>query len=201
MIDFTKAPVPVRGDITEAMNRDLERLRRAGGSLDGARRVSLARRARVGTGSDPLESLAAKLYSDPASVTGEDVEAAASSTGYPEVVETIGIVARLSAVDRFHSVLGVDLPPVPEPLPGMPTGQVTPGLKKRVGHVPMPPGPIPVSLDLVPAEGEAVLDLHGSIYMTEEDMGDPSFGRTPGLDTPQLEAIAARVSYLNECFY
>jgi hypothetical protein len=65
----------------------------------------------------------------------------------------------------------------------------------------MPPGPIPVSLDLVPSEGKALRALHGPLYMTGEQMGDPGFARQPGLDTPQLETVAARISLLNECFY
>ena len=65
----------------------------------------------------------------------------------------------------------------------------------------MPPGPIPVALDLVPAEGRALRAMSGPFYMTEEQMADPSFARHPGLDTAQLEVVAARVSMLNQCFY
>lgn len=65
----------------------------------------------------------------------------------------------------------------------------------------MPPGPIPVALDLVPGEGEALRAFFGPFYMTEEQMADPSFVRHPGLDTPQLETVAGRVSMLNQCFY
>jgi hypothetical protein len=65
----------------------------------------------------------------------------------------------------------------------------------------MPPGPIPVTLDLIPSEAEAFRAMFDSLYMTEAQMADPQFGREPGLNTPQLETIASRISMLNECFY
>ncbi len=65
----------------------------------------------------------------------------------------------------------------------------------------MPPGPIPMTLDLVPSEAEAFRAMFGPLYMTEEQMGDPLFAREPGLNTPQLETIAGRISMINECFY
>lgn len=201
MIDLADTPFPVRRDIEEAIQSVLDSFARPGGSLDGRQRVSVAQVAREGNGSNALESFATRLYSTPAGVTGHDVAKAASHSGFPPVVETIGIVARLAAIDRFHTVIGVEHPALPDPRPGPPTGEIATGLEKRRGHVPMPPGAIPVSLDLVPAEGRAMLDLHGALYMTEGQMGDPEFAREPGLNTPQLETVAARVSFLNECFY
>jgi hypothetical protein len=65
----------------------------------------------------------------------------------------------------------------------------------------MPPGSIPFSLDLVPAEGWALMEIHGPLYMTPDEMGDPQFNRSPGLHRPQMELVAARTSLINECFY
>ena len=108
---------------------------------------------------------------------------------------------RLSSVDRIHHVLGVDLEPLPEPHLGEPTGEIAEGLKRRRGFLPKPPGEIPVTLDLVPSEGKALRAMFGPMYMTEEEMADPYFERDPGLNTPQLETIAARISLINRCFY
>lgn len=148
-----------------------------------------------------LESFARHLYTTPATVREETVRAAADAAGEPETVETIGIVARLAAIDRVHQVLDVDLEPLPDPFPGEPTGNIDESLKRRRCHVPMPPGPIPFALDLLPDEGLRWQEMFGPLYMTEEEMGDPHFHRAPGLDTPQLETVAARISMLNECFY
>ncbi|MFV1960839.1 MAG: hypothetical protein ACC658_03305, partial [Acidimicrobiia bacterium] len=172
-----------------------------GGSLSGEERITLAKAARGHDTNGRLEEFARHLYSSPATVAAEHVRKTAADAGDPQTVETIGIVARLSALDRLHMVLDVDLEPLPAPQPGPATGEIAKGLKRRRGHVPMPPGPIPATLDLVPSEAEAFRAMFGPLYMTEEEMGDPHFAREPGLNTPQLETIAARISMLNECFY
>lgn len=163
--------------------------------------MRLADAARSGATATPLEEFGRHLYVSPGSVHSEHVRAAAGASSDPAVVEAIGIAARLRAVDRVHEVLDVDLEPLPRPSDSPPTGILMDGLRRRRGHVPMPPGPIPVTLDLVPSEGEALRAMFGALYMTDEEMGDPHFHRSPGLDTPQLETIAARISLLNECFY
>ncbi len=57
----------------------------------------------------------------------------------------------------------------------------------------------PGVLDALPAEGEALRDLHEPMYMEMEQMGDNKY--TDELSRAQIEYIAARASYLNECFY
>ncbi len=201
MFDFPESRVAVRRDISIAIRRAFQFLASPGGSLSGTERVSLARAARSGHSSDPLERLAAHLYSSPATVDEAAARSVADLVGDPPVVEAVGVVARLSCVDRFCQVIGVDQLPLPEPVTAPPTGDIAPGLKRRRAHVPMPPGPIPVALDLVPAEGKALRAMFGPFYMTEEQMADPNFARHPGLDTAQLEIVAARVSLVNRCFY
>jgi len=202
VIDITSTPFSIRDDITESIEEDWERLASPGGSLDAKQRVSIALAARTRGHSNPLESFAAGLYADPGAVTADTVAETADQAGFPPVVESIGIVARLAAVDRFHVVLGLDPPPLPKPKPGPPTGEISTGLSKRRAHVPMPsPGSIGTALDLVPAEGRAMLDLSGSLYATSEERRTPRFARDPSLNRPQLETVAVRVSYLNECFY
>ncbi|MGB7860428.1 MAG: hypothetical protein WBM90_08020 [Acidimicrobiia bacterium] len=201
MFDLENAPVPVRPDIPEALRASFRATARPGGVFTGAERVDIANTARTGEAGGVLSRFARHLYSEPATVEEEHVREAADRVGDPAVVETIGIVSRLSSVDRFHTVLGIPLEPLPEPEAGEPNGKINEGLKRRRGHVPMPPGPIPVALDLVSSEAEAFKAMFGPMYMTEEEMSDPDFGRSPGLDTPQLEIVAARVSLINRCFY
>ena len=201
MLDFSDARAPVRPDIGLAIRREFQFLASPGGSLSGTERVALAQAARSGHGSDDLEKFAAHLYSSPATVDEKTVRSVADLIGDPPVVEAVGIVARLACIDRFCQVVGVDPLSLPEPVSGPPTGEIVEGLKRRRSHLPMPPGPIPVALDLVPAEGRALRAMFGPFYMTEEQMADPSFVRHPGLDTAQLEVVASRVSMLNQCFY
>ena len=201
MSGLANAQVRVRDDLIEMADRSIAAIAAPGGSLSGEERVAMAEAARGSDANSRLQEFARHLYSSPATVALEHVRRAASEAGDPQTVETIGIVARLSALDRLHIVLGVDLEPLPTPQPGPATGEIAKDLERRRAHVPMPPGPIPVSLDLVPFEAEAFQAMFGPLYMTEEQMGDPLFARDPGLNTPQLETIAARISMLNECFY
>lgn len=202
MFDYTQSPVRIRSDLPRAFRREFSTLASPGGSLDGHQRVAVARSARSAEPhKDPLHRFARFLYSDPAGIERRHVRGTAADSGDPRVVETIGVVARLSAIDRFHSVIGLPFEPLPEPIAGEPTGEITPKLKVRAGHVPMPPGSITSSLDLVPAESRALAAIDGPLYMTHEEMEDSRFGRDPGLHRPQLELIAARTSMVNECFY
>lgn len=199
--NLLQASVPPRTDAINAEEAQFLALASPGATLTGQQRISLAEAARTGETSDKLQTLAHHLYTKPATVYEEEVRAAADTFGDPAAVEAIGIVARLSSVDRIHDVLGVDPEPLPEPLAGDPTGEIAHGLKRRRGFLPKPPGEIPSTLDLVPAEGDALRAMFGPMYMTEHEMGDPYFNRDPGLNTPQLETVAARISLLNRCFY
>jgi hypothetical protein len=57
----------------------------------------------------------------------------------------------------------------------------------------------PHVVDALPAEGEAVRDIHEPMYMQMSDMGDNAY--SDELTRAQIEYLAARTSYLNECFY
>lgn len=201
MSNLHQAAVPIRREVVDVERMAFEALATPGAVLDGAERVELAAAARSGKASSELQSFGHHLYTSPGTVHEEHVRAAADATSDPAVVEAIGIVARLSALDRVHDVLDVELEPLPEPKPGKPTRIIREDVRRRRGHIPMPPGPIPVTLGLVPSEEPPFHALFGPLYMTEEEMGDPHFRRDPGLDTPQLETIAARISLLNQCFY
>ncbi len=210
MFDFTDLPVPVREDIKEAHRAIWTHFAEPGPVFDAPQRsavLAVARAARSGntieTGLLPefVETLASTLYSDPAAVDGPLVRAAANAAGDPAAVETIGLVAMLSAVDGTHRALGIELEPLPEPQPGEPTGRVADGLERRRTHIPMPQGAIPFALDLLPDVGAAYRASFGPQYMTGPEMAFPDFERSPGLNRAQMELISSRTSLINECFY
>lgn len=196
-----EADVPVRPEVLDAEQAQFDVMAAPGAVLSGSERVGLVEAARSGQTTNPLQRFAHHLYADPGTIHAEDVFAAVDATSDPAVVETIGVVARLSSVDRTHLVLNVALQPLPTPSKRSPTARVAKGLKHRRGHIPMPPGAIPTTLDLVPSEGAALRNMLGPMYMTENEMSDPLFARNPGLNTPQLETVAARISLINKCFY
>ena len=206
MFDFAAAPVNVREDIRDAFRRLWAGLASPGASLTGSQRVAIARVARdseqrTADVPEALQDLATMLMVDPAKVGEAEVRRAADGVGEAPTVEIIAIVSMLSAADTFHDALGLDREPLPTPIAGEPTGDIRADLKRRRTYVPMPPGPIPFALDLVPSDAELYLSLHGPLYMTDEEMSSDDFAREPGLNRAQMELISARLSFHNKCFY
>ena len=210
MFEFRDAPVPVREDITYAYRSVWLHFGRPGPTLTGAQRIRTLAAARGDHATEHAEEigfsralgqLADDLYHRPAGVGEATVRSAADVDGDARTVEVIAITSMLSAVDGTHRGLGVDLEPLPEATPGEPTGHIAEGLKRRRTHIPVPGGPIPFMLDLLPAEGAAFQSLFGPQYMTGWEMGFDTFRRTPGLDRAQMELVSSRTSVINECFY
>ena len=210
MFTFSTSPVPVRDDITETFQDMWAYFAEPGPVFDGEQRSALLSSARaerpqngaaVAALPGHTATLARTLYHDPVEVDGELVRAAADESGDAATVETIGLVSMLSAVDGVHRALGVDLEPLPKPLPGRATNVIATRLKRRRTHVPIPRGAIPSALDLVPEVASAWVASFGPLYMTSEQMGYVDFVRTPGLNRAQIELIAAKTSLINECFY
>ncbi|MEE9298556.1 MAG: hypothetical protein V3V29_05930 [Acidimicrobiia bacterium] len=203
------AVVDVRPDIVALFRREWSRLAAPGSSWTGAERVAIASQARAarageeGLGGDlpPSAVAAARLLGAvPAQADSSLVETWVSDAGPERYVELLGVVARLAAVDSFHRGVGAEAPPLPDPDPGLPTGEVDPAARRGPAWVPMVGGASIVhALSLVPAESRAQEDMHGPLYLTYEGMQDLVF--VGGLTRAQMELVAARTSALNECFY
>ncbi len=201
-------PVP---DIADALRREWRRLAAPGTWWTGPERVAIAaeaRKARRATDDPPPVALplpareAARVIAGESHATSRTWVGSLMDAGldHERYVELVGVVARLAAVDRLTTALGLGHEPLPDPEDGEPSR--TPAEGTRIGRawVPMPPGrSIVVALDHVPAETEAMTDLHGALYLTLDQMGDPLIRRELG--RPQMELIASRVSLLNQCFY
>ena len=138
--------------------------------------------------------------SRPDSIRRDWVDAITTDIGYAPYVEIVGITSRLAAVDTFHSGVGADLEPFPEPEPGEPSQTGEPLARLGAAWVPMVGGAsITQALSLVDAESTAQEDMHGPLYLTYEEMAELDFVR--GLNRAQMELVAARTSAINECFY
>ena len=57
----------------------------------------------------------------------------------------------------------------------------------------------PHALDALPDEGDALRDLHEPMYVDMHSIND--WALSDELSRVQIEFLAARTSYLNECFY
>lgn len=211
MFTFEGSPVPVRHDLRHAYRSTWHHFAHPGPTLSGSQRIETLRGMRSGATvaaasligiPDALAHLADTVYSSPTALNGTIVGTAIEAAGEFMTVEVIALASMLASVDGTHRGLGARLEPLPEPVAGKPTGEVAEGLKRRRTHVPVPPGPIPFVLDLLPAEGAAYQALFGPQYMTGPEMMMNDFRRLPhGLDRAQMECVSARTSIHNECFY
>lgn len=203
MFSFNGSPVPVRDDLRGAHKAIWIHLAQPGQVFDADQRHTILSAARGDTYrvGDMLGQFATTLYTNPPAVTGDMVRSAITASGEPAVVEAVSLVSMLAAVDSTHSALGAELEPLPDPLPGEPSGIIASGLRKRRTHIPMPRTSITVALELLPVENEAYAAACGPHYMTFAEMASPLFGRSPGLNRAQLETIASRTSLFQECFY
>lgn len=204
VFNFAGAPVPIRADLAEAFAATWAHLASPGATLTGPERlaVAAASRGKPDGGAHPaLLALADRLGRSPGTVHEPQVRAAADIVGDAPTVEAVAVVSMLACVDGTHDALGIDRAPLPDPEPGEPTGDVAEGLKRRRTHLPMPPGPIPVALDLVGGEHDPREALSVATYMPGPAMDQPVWGRDPGLDRPQMEVVASRTSWHNDCFY
>lgn len=203
--------IELTGGLTELHDREWARLAAPGTWLSGAQRTGVARAARSGQAADSIEAAAVTIHDTPATITREWLaRLEADGLTLFEYVEVLGIVARLRALDTMMFGLGQDLRPLPEPIDGDPrdapllddTGATLDG-----GWVPtVGPAFPPNVLSSVPAENEAMHDLHGSLYLAPSgesegfSMGNMLVVRD-GLNRSQMEFVAARTSLLNDCFF
>jgi hypothetical protein len=204
VFDFAGSPVAVRPDLAEAFAATWAHLASPGATLTGAERLAVAAAARgeADGGAHPaLLALADRLGRAPGTVHEPEVRAAADVVGDPPTVEAVAVVSMLACVDGTHDALGIERPALPDPEPGAPSGDVADGLKRRRTHLPMPPGSILVALDLVGGEHDPREALSVATYMPGPEMVHPVWGRDPGLDRPQMEVVASRTSWHNDCFY
>lgn len=210
MFDFVGSPVAVRPDLRYAYINAWAHFARPGPTLTGTQRVATLAALRESSASfdwtragidAALADLVSNLYGKPTTVDGAMVRRAADAAGDATTVEAIAITAMLAAIDGTHRALAADLEPLPAPASGEPTGNIAAGLKRRRTHIPVPPGPIPVVLDLLPDEGAAFQALFGPQYMTGWEMALDVYARDPGLNRAQMELVSSRTSIHNECFY
>jgi len=122
-------------------------------------------------------------------------------------LEVVGIVARLANIDFYARGLGASIPEIPiadrgndhDQLP--PTDHRDPDASRAYGFVPVIGKPsAPFVLDALPHEGEQLRALHQPMYLPFAEIMNADY-TDAGITKAAIEFVAARVSYLNECFY
>ena len=172
--------------------------------MTGDERVDVVRLARHPAGippDDPVSAATSLIAHRAASITADTVEQLESRDLRREhYVEIVGVVSRLVAIDTYERGIGRLPRGLPAARPGQPSRDVVAGARRRAGWVPTVGaiGP-PTALDAVPTEAAAQEALHGALYLAYADMGDLHAVR--GLTRAQMELVAARLSYLNDCLF
>ena len=199
----------IRSDLIENLQQSWANLVGPGAVWTGPERLAIvaeARRARnqeaPGSALSGAATEAARLLAaDPAAARRGWVEGiVAAGLGYEGYVELLGVVSRLVAVDTLSEALGLGVEPLPESVSGEPSGEVSAQARPGKGWVPMVGGTsITQALSLIPSENAELERFHGPMYLTFDQMSDPTFTR--GLTRPQMELVASRTSAINECFF
>ena len=136
-------------------------------------------------------------------------------------VETVGIIAEVTAVDGFYAALGIELRELPAPVSGSPGGVRSNAAKPNGAWVPtVSPEDIGAdapsvvqamyrnrsaanihrALSLVPTAMNGFFELNDAMYLPDAKLRE--FGIEPRAIThAQIELLAARVSALNRCLY
>lgn len=132
----------------------------------------------------------------------EDVVARFEAAGLDRMtyLEVVGVVARLSNIDFYARGIGAPLPPLPAPDDSAPTGIVSPDATMAGAWVPtVGRMAAPLVLDALPHEGKALRAIHEPMYIPMAEIGNG--GYEDDLNRLQIEYLASRTSFLNECFY
>jgi hypothetical protein len=214
-VEPTPAPAPPERESPLAafdalLEREVHRLAAPGTWWTGGERVAIAADARAFRRGDaasgilppPVAEATELVAVAPATIRPAHLERWAAQGLDPlSYVELVGIVSRITALDVAAFGIGRRPATLRDPLPGDPGRVPAEGAEVTTGWVPtVGPASAPSSLSAVPAEKEAMFDLHGMLYLPLEEMLDVGAARD-GLTRPQLELVAARTSALNECFY
>jgi hypothetical protein len=205
------ATIEIDPEIDAAHDREWARLAEPGTWLTSSERVAVARTARGGQpGGDISLSTAAaalRIHDHPATITQQWIEELeANGVSRLVYVEILGIVARLRALDTFTFGLGRPLRRLPAPTAGEPSKTIVDEARFDGGWVPTvgSAGP-PNALSAVQAENNALLDLHGHLYLEPRAGDGYTMGNfaviRDGVNRSQMEFVAARTSLLNDCFF
>lgn len=190
--------------------RHFDEFARAGVWWTGEQKLAIVATARAAMAGEPspdglpahVDEAVRRVAADAISIRRADIDRWADAGVRVEAyVELASVVVRLSAIDTAAFGLGLDATPLPSAVPGAPLESTVPDIDYVDGWVPTA-GPAfpPTAFTAVPGATEQWVDVSNVLYMPMEEMGDPAYVRD-GMTRAQIELVAARTSYLNDCFY
>ena len=197
--------------VDDAVRSALSAIAAPGSFFTGAERVAFAEHARAARGLrqtslrlPPIVAAAvARVAADASSTRRSHVqEWEADGRDVLAYVELVSVVAQITGIDSYRFALGHDLDPLPEPVPGDPVPVIHAEAATSNAWVPTVGMALaPTSLTALPNEKAAKQALATAWYIPDNVVH--KYGEEPGLELtrPQMELVAARTSWLNECFF
>lgn len=117
-------------------------------------------------------------------------------------VELVSVVAMIASIDSYRIGLGTDLDPLPEPVDGEPAPEIAEGASMMNAWVPTVGVALaPTALSALPREKAAKAALGAAWYLTDNVIHQYDVEPGRELTRSQMELVAARTSWLNECFF
>lgn len=135
-----------------------------------------------------------------------------------QYVELLGIAVTVFSIDEFNRALGLSAEPLPEVVPGAPSGYRPSQTEHGTGFVAMIPvdgavGPeadlwenrqaanVLRALTLVPNAMREWMKVADEQYLSMKKMTQFTSFSDRAINRMQIELVAGRVSSINECFY
>lgn len=182
-----------------------------GSFFTGPERLAIARMARAARGHEvearPMSVVVTdatrRIAAEAMSIRPEMIEVwSVGGLDRLAYVELVSVVARVVAIDAYLYGLGLPLVPLPEPLPGEPDPVIDESAVISTGWVPtVGPAKATASLSALPREAAMAEALSDALYLTYAGVADLKHDPQRPLTRPQMELVASRTSWLNECFY
>jgi len=205
-------PLATDDPVAESAAREaLHALASPGSFFTGAERLAIAQQVRFARGLTPSAPELAPMLADTAARIGVDAIATRPEhiaaweadgrdvLGYVEMVACASLIA---SIDSYRIGLGMALDELPSPIPGNPTPVIADGAKKMNAWVPTVGIALaPTALSALPVE-KANKDAFGKpLYLSDDVVHQYDVEPGRELTRPQMELVASRTSWLNECFF
>lgn len=195
----------------EAIQTALVALAAPGSFFTGHERLAMAAHVRVARGlattapdlPPMLATTAARIGIE--AITTRPAHIAAWEADGRDVLaylELVAVAALITSIDSYRIGVGAPLDQLPAATPGDPVPVVAADAKKMNAWVPTVGIALaPTALSALPNEKANKDRVNKTFYLSDEFVH--KYGTEPGreLTRPQMELVAARTSWLNECFF
>ncbi|MDE0496334.1 MAG: hypothetical protein OXH86_03180 [Acidimicrobiaceae bacterium] len=195
----------------EAIEAAIAAIAGPGSFFTGAERLAMAARARAARGLaetgpdlDPVVAEAVDRVAAAAMTSRQSHVQAWTDSGRHVLayVELVSVVAQTASIDSYRIGLGAELDVLPDAVAGAPTPDVAEGAVMVNAWVPTVGVALaPTALSALPREKATKAALGAAWYITDKVIHQYDVEPGRELTRPQMELVAARTSWLNECFF